>query len=398
VIPISKPQIDRREIEAVEAVLQSGRLAQGPRVAEFEERFAEFVGARYGVACGNGTQALMLALLAHGIGPGDEVITTPFTFVATASAVMMCGARPVFVDVLEGTGNINPQAVQRALWHDGRPWQCISAVIPVHLFGHPVDDYNLTRKICTDPDRRDIGAAYFPDDGLSKIRALDGAVPVPSIIYDSCQAHSAMIADACLEKRPMGWLGTSCFSFYATKNLTTGEGGMVITNDADMADYLRSLRNHGQTKRYHYTELGYNFRMTEIQAAIGLVQLEKLPEMQAARQQNATYLTENLEGVITPIVRPGCVHAWHQYTIRVPGGREKRDALQAHLTEQGIGSGVYYPLPLHLQPAFAHLGYKIGDFPIAEKLSGEVLSLPVHPGLSSEDLERIAEGVNGWQR
>ena len=344
-IPISRPQIDRREIEAVEAVLRSGRLAQGPKVAEFEERFAEFVGARFGVACGNGTQALMLALLAHGVGPGDEVITTPFTFVATASAVMMVGAKPVFVDVFEDTRNLNN--------HQARPVKA-KAVMPVHLYGHPA---TAPLKDC--------------------------------IIWDACQAHGARINGF-----KIGAIGTSCFSFYATKNLTTGEGGMVTTSAADIADRLRSLRNHGQGARYHYAELGYNFRMTEMQAAIGLVQLEKLPEMQAARQQNATYLTENLEGVITPIVRPGCVHAWHQYTVRVPGGREKRDALQAHLTEQGIGTGVYYPLPLHLQPAFAHLGYKIGDFPIAEKLSGEVLSLPVHPGLSSEDLSKIVEGVN----
>jgi len=223
---------------------------------------------------------------------------------------------------------------------------------------------------------------------------FDGVSSVP-MIWDACQAHGAL-----WDSTGMGAWHTSCFSFYATKNMTTGEGGMVTTNDGfdtdGIADRLRSLRNHGQSERYHCAHLGYNFRMTEMQAAIGLVQLSKLPEMQTARQQNATYLTENLESVITPVVRPGCVHAWHQYTIHVPGGREKRDALQAHLTEQGIGTGVYYPLPLHLQPAFAHLGYKIGDFPIAEKLSGEVLSLPVHPGLSSEDLEKITEAVNEW--
>ena len=371
-IPISRPQIDRREIEAVEAVLKSGRLAQGPRVAEFEGRFADYVGARYGVACGNGTQALMLALLAHGVGPGDEVITTPFTFVATASAVMMCGARPVFVDVEEETGNLDPAQIAGAL---NKPRLDCSkvAILPAHLYGHPVRMAQIAQAV------------------------FDGVSSVP-MIWDACQAHGALNPD----NTGMGAWHTSCFSFYATKNLTCGEGGMVTTNDGidttGIADRLRSLRNHGQGARYHYTELGYNFRMTEMQAAIGLVQLEKLPEMQASRQQNATYLTENLEGVITPVVRSGCVHAWHQYTVRVPGGREKRDGLQVHLTEQGIGTGVYYPLPLHLQPAFTHLGYKIGDFPIAEKLSGEVLSLPVHPGLSSEDLERIVEGVNGWQR
>ena len=384
-IPISRPQIDRREIEAVEAVLKSGRLAQGPKVQEFEERFADYVGARFGVACGNGTQALMLALLAHDVGPGDEVITTPFTFVATASAVMMCGARPVFVDVEEETGNLDTQQARSAIV---RQLPRHKAVIPVHLYGHPCNAGQLWAMMHSTEYPCQTRPVW--EDGI--------------VIYDACQAHGAGtflpvggLGNHVVQRwHKIGQLGTSCFSFYATKNLTCGEGGMVTTNDADMADYLRARRNHGQLEHYHYTELGYNFRMTEIQAAIGLVQLEKLPEMQAARQANAEYLTANLEGVITPVVKPGCVHAWHQYTIRVPGGREKRDALQAHLTEQGIGTGVYYPLPLHLQPVFAHLGYKIGDFPIAEKLSGEVLSLPVHPGLSSEDLEKITEAVNEW--
>ena len=377
-IPISQPQIDKREIKAVTAVLKSGRLAQGPKIREFEEQFAKTVGARHAVAVCNGTTALKLALLAHGIGQSDEVITTPFSFISTASAILEVGARPVFVDVEEETGNIDPESVANAGNGRLRIEGTKTAVLPVHLYGHP--SFALEYAYATGTPEH--------------VRSVP-------IICDACQAHgSALLLND--KMYPLGFYGTSCWSFYATKNITTGEGGMVTTNNEDIAEQLRLLRNHGTQKEhgdsdyYYHTCLGYNAWMTEMQAAIGLVQLDKLPEMQAIRQNNADYLTHNLEGVITPVVRPGCVHAWHQYTVRIPGGRERRDDLRAHLQKRGIQANVYYPLPLHLQPVFAHLGYKFGDFPVAEKLSGEVLSLPVHPGLSQDDLGRIVEAVNEW--
>lgn len=371
-IRISEPQIGEEEIAAVREVLESGRLAQGPKVAEFEEAFAVAVGARYAVAVSSGTAALHAALLAHGVGPGDEVVTTPFTFVATASAIAMCGARPVFADVEEETGNIDGDRVGQALT------ERTAAVVPVHLYGHPADIRRIKLRI---------------SDYLSGHKWQEDII----IVYDACQAIGASFW--CWWG--LGALGTSCWSLYASKNITTGEGGVVTTNDEGMARRLRLIRSHcygdydGRT--YRHVCLGYNYRMTEVQAAIGLCQLRKLPELQARRAENARYLSANLRHVRLPTVAPGCVHGWHQYTVRVPGGPERRDALQRHLRGCDIEARVYYPTPLHLQPVFEHLGYGRGDFPVAERLAGEVLSLPVHPGLSRANLDRIVETVNGWK-
>jgi len=351
-IPISVPLLGDEEKQAVLEVIDSGQLAQGTKVAAFEKAFAAFCGVKHAIATSSGTTALQTAILAHGIGPGDEVITTPFTFIASANAVLFVGAKPVFVDIDERTYNIDPRLVEAAITPRTK------AILPVHIFGNPCDMEAIM----------DIATRH----GLA-------------VIEDACQAHGASV-----EGQMVGSFGTGCFSFYPTKNITTAEGGIITTNDDELADRARLIRNHGQRQRYRHEIIGYNFRMTEIQAAIGLVQLPKLERFIAARRANAKYLTRNLKGVITPCETPGCRHVYHQYTIRVSGGR---DRLSEHLRERGIATGIYYPLPVHKQMAYQRLGYT-DHLPIAEKVSKEVLSLPVHPALTQEDLDRIVEGVN----
>ena len=359
-IRLCQPLIGEEEKRAVLAVLESGQLAQGPTVRRFEEAFARFVGAReapgrapvWAVAVSSGTAALVVALQAHGIGPSDEVITTPFTFAATANAVLLAGARPVFVDVREEDFNIDPGLIEARITPRTR------ALLAVHLFGHPADMAAIG----------DIAARH----GLA-------------VIEDAAQAVGATF-----EGRPVGSFGSGCFSFYATKNITTGEGGMITTDDPALADRARLLRDHGQRRRYVSESLGQNLRLTEMAAALGLAQLEKLPAFNEARRANAAYLSERLRGVITPVERPGCRHVYHQYTVRVAGGH--RDALAAALRQRGIETGVYYPVPVHRQPLYRHLGYN-ERLPVAERLSEEVLSLPVHPGLSRADLDLIVAAV-----
>jgi perosamine synthetase len=354
-IPISIPLLGDEEKQAVLEVLDSGQLVQGARVAAFEEAFASFCGVRHGVATSSGTSALQAAVLAQGIGPGDEVITSPFTFIASANAVLFAGAKPVFVDIDERTYNLDANLTEAAITPRTR------AILPIHLFGHPCDMAAIM----------DIAARH----GLA-------------VIEDACQAHGATV-----NARKVGSFGVGCFSFYATKNCTTAEGGLITTDDDELADRARLIRNHGQRQRYYHEAIGYNFRMTELQAAIGLVQLGKLERFTAARRANAEYLSQRLEGVIVPHEAPGCRHVYHQYTIRVPHGR---DELAAHLRERSIATGVYYPLPVHKQVAYQRLGYT-DHLPVAEKVCREVLSLPVHPALTHEDLDNIVKGVNtGW--
>jgi len=352
-IPISVPLLGNEEKQAVLEVIDSRQLAQGARVEAFEGAFAAFCGVKHAVATSSGTTALQTAILAHGIGRGDEVITTPFTFIASANAVLFAGAKPVFVDIDERTYNIDPYFVEEAITPRTR------AILPVHIFGNPCDM-----------------------EAIMDIAERHGLV----VIEDACQAHGASV-----KGRKVGTFGTGCFSFYPTKNITTGEGGMITTNDDELADRARLIRNHGQRQRYYHEAIGYNFRMTEIQAAIGLVQLGKIEQFTAARRANAAHLTQKLKGVITPYEPPGCRHVYHQYAIRVPDGR---DQLANHLRERDIATGIYYPLPVHKQVAYQRLGYA-DHLPVAERVSREVLSLPVHPALTREDLERIVEGVNG---
>ncbi len=351
-IPISVPLLGKEEKEAILEVIDSKRLAQGPRVEAFEEAFAAYCGVKHAVATSSGTTALQTAVLAHGIGPGDEVITTPFTFIASANAVLFAGGKPVFVDISERTYNIDPQLIEAAITPRTK------AILPVHIFGNPCDMHAIM----------DIAARH----GLA-------------VIEDACQAHGAMV-----NARKVGSFGIGCFSFYPTKNITTAEGGIITTDDEELADRARLIRSHGQRQRYYHETIGYNFRMTEIQAAIGQVQLRKLEQFIEARRANAQYLTERLKDVIIPREAPACRHVYHQYVIRVPDGR---DLLADQLRDRGIATGIYYPLPVHKQVVYQQLGYD-HHLPVAEKACREVLALPVHPALTREDLDSIVEGVN----
>ncbi len=352
-IPISKPEIGREEIEAVKSVLESGMLAQGEEVEEFEAKFASFIGVKHAIATNSGTSALHTALASAGIRRGDEVITTAFSFFATASAILMQGARPVFVDIDPRTYNINPEKVERAITERTK------AIIPVHLYGQPCEMKELM--------------AIAEEHRLM-------------VIEDAAQAHGAMYGG-----RRVGSIGDmGVFSFYSTKNIITGEGGMITTDDDEIAERARMIRNHGQRRRYVHECLGYNYRMTNIAAAIGLVQLEKLEKLNARRISNARYYSEHLK-VKPPYVAPHLRHVFHQYTIRV--NSRSRAKFLHHLEAHGIGYGIYYPMPLPRQPAIAARVY----CPEAELASGEVVSIPVHPGLKTEDIRRVVEVVNEYE-
>ena len=351
-IPIASPSMGPEEQAAVAEVLASGQMVQGPRTAEFERQFAQLCGVQEAIAVSSGTAAIHLALLAHGIGPGDEVITTPFSFAATANTIMLVGATPVFVDIEPATYNLDPSKIEAAITPKTK------AIMPVHLYGHP---------------------AAIPE--IQEIARQHDLI----LIEDACQAHAATY-----HGQPVGSFGTGAFSFYATKNMTTGEGGMVTTNDAEIADKVRLWRSHGQRQRYVHEGIGFNMRMTDIQSAIGLVQIQKLEGWTAQRVENAAVLTEQLKDVVqTPITRPGYRHVFHQYTIRVPSDR---DAFAAELQRRGIGTGVHYPKPIHQQPYYQQLGFT-GSFPVAEAAAQQVLSLPIHPAVSAADLETIAREV-----
>lgn len=352
-ISIAKPLIGDEEKQAVLEVLDSGILAQGPRVKAFEQAFAEMCGARHAVATSSGTTALHVALLANGIGPGDEVITTPFTFIASANSILYVGARPVFVDIDPATFNIDPAQIKAAITSRTK------AIMPVHLFGLVCD--------------------MEPIMALARERDL-------VVIEDACQAHGAEYRD-----QRAGSFGTGCFSLYPTKNITSAEGGMITLDDDEVAEQCRVIRQHGMRRRYYHDEMGFNFRMTDVHAAIGLAQLQKLERFNAARIANGHFLSEHLVGVTTPVTPEGYRHVFHQYTLRVGDGR--RDEVLKRLGEKGIGTGVYYPVPVHKQQVYIEQGYK-GTFPEAERAAAAVLSLPVHPGLSSDDLESIVAAVN----
>jgi dTDP-4-amino-4,6-dideoxygalactose transaminase len=352
-IPISKPIIGEAEKTAVLAVLDSGMLAQGPRVAEFERRFAELCQTKHAIATSSGTTALNVALLAHEIGPGDEVITTPFTFIASVNSILYTGAQAVLVDIDEETFNIDPALIEAAVTPRTK------AIMPVHLYGYPCDM-----------------------DPILDIAERHGLV----IIEDAAQAVGARY-----KGRVAGSFGTACFSLYATKNVMSGEGGLITTDDDSIAETARMIRSHGMRRRYHHDMMGYNFRMSDLHAAIGVVQMDRLEESTAKRRANAAYLSAKIESVRVPMVKDGYEHVWHQYTVRVSG---ERDAAVQQLNQAGVGTGIFYPIPAHKQAHLQALGYGELSLPVAEKLSQEVISLPIHPLVSQADLETIVREVN----
>lgn len=350
-IPAAKPEIGRQERKAVDRVMRSGMLAQGPEVAAFEKEFSAFVGGRESVALNSGTSALHMAFLAAGIGPGDEVIVPSFSFAATANSVALTGATPVFVDIELDHFNADPAAIEAAITPRTK------AIMPVHLYGHPADL-----------------------KAISAIAEKHGLL----LFEDAAQAHLASVDGV-----PVGaWGIAASFSFYPTKNMTSGEGGMVTTPSAEIARAIRVLRNQGMERRYENEVVGFNTRMTDIHAAIGRVQLTKLPAWTARRQANAAFLSENIRGVVVPPVAAGAQHVFHQYTIRVVD--HDRDAFAAELSKRGVGSGVYYPTPIHRLPSFA----QTLDLPTTELAAKQVLSLPVYPSLSRRELATIVDAVN----
>jgi len=352
-IPVAKPLIAEEEKRAVLEVLDSGQLAQGARTEQFERAFADYIGTRHAIAVNSGTAALIVALQAAGVGPGDEVITSPFSFIATATSIIACGAKPVFADVDPFDLNLDPNRVEDLITDRTR------AIMPVHLYGHPARIAEI-QEICEDNDL--------------------------ALVEDAAQAHGAEH-----QGQRVGSFGIGCFSFYPTKNMTTGEGGVITTNDDEIARMARIIRNHGQERRYYHEHFGLNWRMTDLAAAIGLVQLTHLEAWNEARIANAQALSSKITAAETPRVREGDRHVFHQYTIRLANDR---DGVQARLQEAGIGSAIHYPVPIHRQPIMQQLGLGEADVPMAEAAAQSVLSLPVHPSLTPEDIDYIAETVN----
>ena len=360
-IRIAQPQLGSQEIEAVTRVINSGMLASGPEVKAFEKEFSAYVGSRYACAVNNGTSALSLALSSIGIKPGDEVITTPMTFVATANAIISCGAVPVFADIDEATFNLCPESTK------SRITEKTVAIMPVHLYGL---------------------AANMP--AFRKLADEHGL----HLIGDAAQAHGAAIGD-----QNVGTLADiECFSFYPTKNMTTGEGGMVTTNDAHLHGMLDSVRNHGRPDaslgKYDHVRFGLNLRMTDLGAAIGREQLKRVRKFNTRRAANAnTFNTKfmDVQGLITPQVPDGYTHAWHQYTLRC----KDRAGLKETLEALNIETRMYYPT---LVKDYPHLKAFASSCPVAERVVDEVISLPVHPGLTADDVARIVAGVQAWEQ
>lgn len=351
VISLSSPHIGDAEREGVLRVLDSGMLAQGPEVAAFEEEFAALIGAQHAVAVNSGTSALHLAFLAAGIGPGDEVIVPSFTFAATANAVALAGATPVFVDIDLADFCMDVAAAEAAVTSS------TAAIMPVHLYGHPARMDRLVE--------------------LSERHGL-------TLFEDAAQAHLAA-----WDGQAAGTFGIGSFSFYPTKNMMSGEGGMITTSDSEVARKARLLRNQGMERRYANEVVGFNTRMTDLHAAIGRAQLTRIEEWTSRRRETAARYDEELATVGTPAVDPMATHSYHQYTVRVP---DRRDQFMAYLADQGVGAGVYYPTPVHRLPSF---GLDL-DLPATEQAAAEVVSIPVHPGLTREEVDTVIEVINSW--
>jgi perosamine synthetase len=359
-IPIAKPNFGREEEKAVKEVLESGILASGPKTKAFEKEFAEYIGVEHAIAVTNGTVALDVALKALNLGPGDEAITSAFSFISSGNCVLFQRAKPVFADIDPRTFNIDPSDVAEKITAKTK------ALIPIHMFGQPAKM-----------------------DALKEI-AEDHEI---ALIEDAAQAHGAEY-----KGQKAGSIGNvGCFSFYATKNMTAGEGGMITTNDQKLADKARLLINHGQSQKYHHDTLGYNYRITELCAAIGSAQLKKLDEFNTKRRENAQLLTQGIRkftGLTVPYVDNDVKPVFHQYVVRVeknyPLGR---DELADLLTEKGVGVAVHYPIPIYRQPLYQKLGYKDTKCPNTEDACRRVLSLPVHPLVDKNDVKYILDSL-----
>jgi len=362
IIPIAQPLIGEEEMRNVENVLRSGMLAQGEVVEEFERQFARYIGVKFAVATNSGTSALHTALASLGICKNDDVITTDFSFISGASSILLQGAKPVFCDIDPMTYNISVDVLEETITKKTR------AIVPVHLYGQPCEI-----------------------DSIMELAEEHDLL----VIEDACQAHGARYYN-----KMVGSIGdVGVFSFYPTKNMTTGEGGMLTTNNEEVATKARMIRNHGQSSRYLHKVLGYNYRMTNLAAAIGVEQLRRLDEFNEMRIRNAAFLTRHINktGVSCPRKKDYVKHVFHQFTIRVDEGFPlSRDELVDYLGKKGIGCGIYYPLPIHRQPLFQNLGYVDDNVncPVACALSEEVVSLPVHPGLNHDDLRYIIDCIN----
>jgi len=350
----------KEEIDsAMQAVVEQTAFAGGPFVARFEEAFAKFCGCSYAVGTGSGTDALWMALIASEVGPGDEVITVPDTFIATAEAISFCGAKPVFVDVMESTCNLDPEKLEGAITEQTK------AVIPVHLFGQPADM-----------------------DPILEIARRHGLL----VIEDACQAHGAQY-----KGKMAGSIGDAgCFSFYPGKNLGAyGEAGAVVTNSEALAEKMRMFRDHGQARKYEHAMVGWNARMDGLQGAVLSVKLSHLEDWNNARRQNACLYSELLQGVqgiVLPTEADYARHVYHIYAIRV----KDRDKLIAQLAEQGISCGIHYPVPVHLQKAYQDLGLGEGSFPVVERCATEFISLPMFPELTVEQISYVADEIKGF--
>jgi perosamine synthetase len=359
-VPIAAPDLGEEALERVRSVLESGALADGPEVRAFEDEFAAFCGTDAAVATSNGTTALVTALEALGLEDGDAVVTSPFSFVASANAIRLAGGTPVFADIDPETYTLDPDAVERVV----RQREDVVGLLPVHLYGLPAP----MSALCDLADERDL-----------------------FVLEDACQAHGA----TCHGTR-VGALGdAACFSFYPTKNMTTGEGGIVTTDREDVAERATQYVNHGRGETglggYDHVELGHNFRLTSIAAAIGRAQLDRLPSFTEARREHAAAYDEAFAELPleTPTEPAGYRHVYHQYTVRT----EDRDALAATLEARDVGTGIYYDTPIHRQPAYESISAAAATFPEAERAAEEVLSIPVHPGVSTDDRTTVIDAV-----
>lgn len=361
-IQVNKPLIDEREIKAVTEVLKSGiltgRFGSGPMVKQFETKFAKFSKTKHAIAVNSGTAALHMALWVADVKAGDEVILPSFTFIATAEAVALVGAKPVFVDIKPNTYNIDPDQIESAVTNKTK------AIIPVDLYGLPAE--------------------------MDKIREIADKHNL-IVVEDAAQAHGASYRG----KPPGSFADMACWSFYASKNMTTGEGGMITTNNDRYAEELRLIRSHGEEKEYKAALLGHNYRMPEMEAAIGIEQFKKLPTFLAKRRKNATALAQSL-GKVTQLTLPiepkGCRSSWYLYTVRIRNGDAKdRDRIVEMLKKKGVGAAVYYHTPIHQMPCYRQFGEY--HLPNTEEIAHQVLSLPIHPGLTAGERDYVADSL-----